>query len=303
MSTFKKSIVGASLAASVALTGVATSAATAAPAQAVTVQASKAVSSTKTVNTNTNLRAARSSKSKNLGALKKGSSVKVVATKGSWSKVSHGKRVGWVASKSLSTPAVKKSTSTSKTTTAVNLRASGSTKSKILAVVPKGTTVTVTATKSGWSKVTYKKRTGWLSSKYLKSTTTTANKSTVKKAAPKKTSSETTLRNKVIANAKSNLGVKYRWGGTSPKTGWDCSGYVQYVFKKSGINVPRTKAWTSKKNVSKSAAKPADFVVSYGGGHVGIYDGKSKQYHAANPMTGTVHAPIWDKKAKFYDSV
>lgn len=301
MSTFKKSIVGASLAASVALTGVATTAATAAPAQAVNIQAAKTTD--KTVKTKANIHSQRSGTSKITGTLAKGSAVKVLSTNGSWSKVSQGKKTGWVASKHLTTPAVKKATGTSKTTTAVNLRASGSTRSKIVTVVPKGATVTVKATKSGWSQVTYNKRTGWLSSKYLTNTATTSNKSTVKKVAPQKSvTSESTLRSKVISNAKSNLGVKYRWGGTSPKTGWDCSGYIQYVFKKSGVNIPRTKAWTGKKNVSKSVAKPADFVVSYGGGHVGIYDGKSKQYHAANPMTGTVHAPIWDKKAKFFKS-
>lgn len=43
----------------------------------------------------------------------------------------------------------------------------------------------------------------------------------------------------VIATAKQYLGVKYQWGGTTPQTGFDCSGYVAYVFAQNGISLPR----------------------------------------------------------------
>lgn len=45
-----------------------------------------------------------------------------------------------------------------------------------------------------------------------------------------------------IAEAKDHLGLKYKWGGTSPSTGFDCSGLVKYVFGKQGKDLPRTAA-------------------------------------------------------------
>ena len=92
----------------------------------------------------------------------------------------------------------------------------------------------------------------------------------------------------VIEIAKQYLGVPYVWGGTTPK-GFDCSGFVQYVFAKVGISLPRT---TSKypayigtsKEVSKEEAQPGDIV--WRSGHIGIYLGDDKYIHA--PHRGDV---------------
>lgn len=118
--------------------------------------------------------------------------------------------------------------------------------------------------------------------------------------APTGNISDSSTRSSIVKHAKANLGVKYRFGGTSPVTGWDCSGYMQYVFDKAGVDIPRTKAWRGLKEVSQKNAKPGDMVMQYGGGHVGIYAGNGTQYHAGNPSTGTVHSKIWDSNAKFY---
>ncbi len=185
------------------------------------------------------------------------------------------------------------SVNTMKTSSALNLRAKATTKSKSLRVLPKGTTVKIVSKSKGWNKIKVGTRTGWVSAKYLVSIKA-KKKTTVKKA------STSAVRTKIIVNAKKNLGAKYKFGGTSPKTGWDCSGYVQYVFKKSGVNVPRTKAWAGKTRISKSQAKPGDLVVQRNGSHVGIYAGNSKMYHAANPRTGTVLAPDNYSKPTYY---
>ncbi len=99
---------------------------------------------------------------------------------------------------------------------------------------------------------------------------------------------------KIIATAKKYIGVPYLWGGESP-SGFDCSGYVQYVFKVHGISLNRT-AETQYKHgsyVSKSNLKPGDLVFfqnTYKAGisHVGIYIGDGKFIHASSSKGVTI---------------
>lgn len=243
-----------------------------------------------------NLRSTNSTRGKVLKVLPKNTVVQVLATKSGWKKVKAGSLTGWVSADYLtanksSPPAKTTSTQKSmKTTANVNLRASNNTKSKVIKVVKSGTTVQVIEKKTGWTKVKSGSSQGWISASYL---TSNMSGNVSPTSSPSKNDGPIVMqtRAKVIGHAKANVGVKYKWGGTSPSTGWDCSGYIQYVFKKSGVTVPRTKAWVGKQKISKSQAKPGDLVVQYGGSHVGIYAGNDKMYHAANPKTGTVLAP------------
>lgn len=68
----------------------------------------------------------------------------------------------------------------------------------------------------------------------------------------------------IIATAKQYLGVKYLWGGTSPQTGFDCSGYVQYVFAQNGISLPRVSRdqYTVGSQVAFEDLQPGDLVFS-----------------------------------------
>ncbi|CEH31026.1 S-layer homology domain-containing protein [Aneurinibacillus migulanus] len=83
------------------------------------------------------------------------------------------------------------------------------------------------------------------------------------------------------------LGVPYRWGGASP-SGFDCSGFTQYVYKKLDVSLPRTASQQFEKGtkVSTSSMQPGDLVFfDTGGGsisHVGIYMGAGKMAHAAS---------------------
>ncbi|WP_328698814.1 C40 family peptidase [Brevibacterium rongguiense] len=90
----------------------------------------------------------------------------------------------------------------------------------------------------------------------------------------------------VMALAKSGLGTPYVSGGTSP-SGWDCSGFTSYVYKKVGVHLPRTSGGQAGagKAVSKSNAKAGDLIVSPG--HVGIYAGNGMMYDAGNPRVDT----------------
>ncbi|WAH38802.1 C40 family peptidase [Alicyclobacillus dauci] len=82
-------------------------------------------------------------------------------------------------------------------------------------------------------------------------------------------------------------GVPYQWGGTSP-SGFDCSGFVQYVYSRFGTNLPRTSydQFGSGTSVSQSDLQPGDIVFfdTYGGGasHDGIYVGGGQFINAAS---------------------
>ncbi|MCU1490779.1 MAG: Lytic murein transglycosylase [Acidimicrobiaceae bacterium] len=101
----------------------------------------------------------------------------------------------------------------------------------------------------------------------------------------------------VVADAERYLGVPYVWGGTSPTTGFDCSGLVQHVYADLGISLPRTaaeQATTGTPVASLADAQPGDllfFNPGEGGipanepGHVGIYVGNGEMIDA--PYTGT----------------
>lgn len=95
--------------------------------------------------------------------------------------------------------------------------------------------------------------------------------------------------NEIINTAKSFLGTPYQWGGTSP-SGFDCSGFTQYVLAQNGKSIPRTsqEQFASGQAVDKSQLQAGDLVF-YGNGeatHVGIYEGNNKIIHS--PHTGDV---------------
>jgi cell wall-associated NlpC family hydrolase len=89
---------------------------------------------------------------------------------------------------------------------------------------------------------------------------------------------------KIVAEAKKHVGVRYRSGGSSPKSGFDCSGFTTYVYKKAvGKNLPRTSSAqrTAGKKISKKNAQPGDIV--WTPGHVAIYLGNDKIIDAPRP--------------------
>lgn len=90
----------------------------------------------------------------------------------------------------------------------------------------------------------------------------------------------------IIATAKKYIGVPYVWGGSTP-SGFDCSGFVQYVFRAHGITLPRTSSeqYSVGSWVSKSKLQPGDLVFfntsGKGVSHVGIYIGNHEFIHAS----------------------
>ena len=83
------------------------------------------------------------------------------------------------------------------------------------------------------------------------------------------------------------LGVRYTYGGTSPRTGFDCSGFVRFVWNHFGVHLPRVSyaQFDSGRRVVRRALRPGDLVFFDGAGHVGLYVGNGRFIHA--PHTGT----------------
>jgi cell wall-associated NlpC family hydrolase len=107
-------------------------------------------------------------------------------------------------------------------------------------------------------------------------------------------------REALLRYAKYFKGGKYVWGGTSPE-GFDCSGYVQYLYKKHGVDLPRT-AWSQSKRgepVDLAHLEKGDllfFLTDKKRGipvtHVGIYIGNGEFIHAASRKKGIIISPI-----------
>jgi cell wall-associated NlpC family hydrolase len=92
----------------------------------------------------------------------------------------------------------------------------------------------------------------------------------------------------VVGIAMQYLGIPYRWGGSSPSTGFDCSGFVMYVYSRVGVSLPHNAAmqYSYGSPVSRSELQPGDLVFFNGLGHNGIYIGGNQFIHS--PHTGDV---------------
>ncbi len=95
----------------------------------------------------------------------------------------------------------------------------------------------------------------------------------------------------VIARAAKNMrGKTYRYGESSRRSGFDCSGLTQYAYKEAGVNIPRTAAAQYKRSrkITKKELKKADLVFfstkGSGASHVGIYLGNGSFIHS--PSSG-----------------
>ena len=109
----------------------------------------------------------------------------------------------------------------------------------------------------------------------------------------------------MLKEAEKYLGTPYVWGGSTPETGFDCSGYVCWVLNQSGWDVGRTTAnglWQKAAKISEQEAKPGDLVFfegTYdvaGASHVGIYVGNGMMISAGDPIKySNIHSSYWDK--------
>lgn len=278
-------------------------------------------SKTGTVNASTvNLRKSANTSSSVITTLDKGAKLTILKTSSSWYNVKTvSGKTGWILSKYVST----KGTSTAQsslnkkaivTSTTLNLRKGASTSSSVVYTLKKGQILTILRASNGWYNVKASNgKTGWVNNKYVSvKASTTINRGDVTREQPKvetkpETKESADLGAAIVSYAKNFLGVKYVYGGISPE-GFDCSGFVKYVFDHFSINIDRvsTDQATQGVEVSRADLKPGDLVFfdTNGGhnrvNHAGIYIGGGS-FIQASSGSSTGKVVISNLNSGFYD--
>jgi peptidoglycan DL-endopeptidase CwlO len=112
----------------------------------------------------------------------------------------------------------------------------------------------------------------------------------------------------VMSTAEQYLGVPYTWGGSSPSSGFDCSGFVKYVYGKQGVRLPRTsreQAGAGVKVTSRIASlRQGDLVLFAESGepisHVAIYAGGGRIIHSSSSGGGVRYDDLGTKRGQWY---
>lgn len=234
-----------------------------------------------------------------LGSYNKGATMTVTGSSGDWYAVTAGSLKGYVYKQYLtvqsagtsggtgtsSSGGVTAMNETGTTTTAVHMRSGPSTSYASQRVLAAGTRLTVTGQTNGWYQVSYNGATGYVCDDYV---------SCGKEEAPdpsgtsSNSTSYSTAGERIVAEARKYQGVPYVYGGTSP-SGFDCSGFVYYVYKQCGYSITRTATAQSYlgANIARVNLRPGDIIIFYNGyksaiGHSGIYIGNNQFIHASS---------------------
>lgn len=176
----------------------------------------------------------------------------------------------------------------------LNVREGADVSYSVVGKLQNGTKVNIVNEKAGWYQIKLANgSTGWVSSTYVIDNTAIASRSGIAEdstmAAPNN-SDVSSVRGQVVEYSKKFLGVKYVYGGNSPSQGFDCSGYVKYVFGNFGVSLERVAASQANQGtrISKGDLLPGDLVFfdTNGGhnyiNHVGIYIGEGMFIHASS---------------------
>ncbi|ARU59666.1 hypothetical protein CBW65_00350 [Tumebacillus avium] len=122
------------------------------------------------------------------------------------------------------------------------------------------------------------------------------------------------LKRKMIADTTHYTGIKYVWGAESPSQGFDCSGFVYYMFRKFGVNIPRTTSsglYKYGRAINRWKMQPGDLVFFAVEGqhisHVGFYMGNNKFISATSSkgiwvysMSNTYWGPHFVGARRYY---
>lgn len=197
----------------------------------------------------------------------------------------------------------------------LNVRAGAGTKNAVISTLKSNAVVNIIGEENGWYKIKLSDgSTGYVGASFINRTAsaTTDNikaASTAKQADVKTAVGDTTpsaTGNKVADYAQTLLGTRYTWGGSST-SGFDCSGFTQYVYKNAlGVDIPRVSRAqaTVGSAVSTSSMKVGDLLYfdTTGSGttsHVGIYLGNGKFIHASGTATNPEYVKVSNLSEKW----
>ena len=222
--------------------------------------------------------------------MKKGTFLLVEEKLNGWYKVAYNGVEGYVSADYVSFSETLEGTysfSAETAGTAINLRSGASTGADIVKnIAAAGTKLTVTGVSGQWLKVTDAMgAVGYIRSDYV--------------GYSGGIGTPQTAGSQLVETALSYKGYSYHWGGSSPKTGFDCSGFVNYIYDKYGYDLDRTAQQIYSNNgtaVSRDSLQPGD-VLCFGSGaksisHVGIYIGNGQMVHASTSTTGVITSDI-----------
>ena len=126
-------------------------------------------------------------------------------------------------------------------------------------------------------------------------------------SSPVSTSSASGAARRVVPDAERFIGVPYRYGGTSPRSGFDCSGFVQYVYAEEGVNLPRTSRQMAAVGIaiepSARSLEIGDLMLFEQGGrisHVAIYAGSHRFIHSSSSGKGVRYDDLDTRRGKWF---
>ena len=243
--------------------------------------------------------------------LEEDANVEVITEFNGWSYVASSSFEGWVR-----TEKIKETDNKNKVgyinANSVNFREQPESSGKIISTLSRNNQVEILEENNGWIKIEYQGNVGYVATKYISDTkieTTSRSKTATETTSTANTNTETVVNastSEIVAYAKKYLGYKYVHGGNTP-SGFDCSGFTQYVYKHFGYSLSRSSSSQASDGVavSKSNLQAGDILCFSGSSgskrvsHVGIYIGGGKFIHSANTRKGVIISNI-DGDGYFY---
>lgn len=245
------------------------------------------------------LRAKPNTEAKILTVASDKDTVVIIRQVGNWYLVNYNLYIGYMATDYVTTKekANVKLGEGSLDPSLTNLRSGPSTVASALGQLRAGETVNIIGFNCGWYKVTYDGMTGYIRSDLVtlleKPASNRGTAAPIENGSSSNNSGSSSSIGRQIADyALKYVGYPYVYGGEDP-SGFDCSGFMQYVFAHFGYTINRT-ATAQLQNgyyVERSELKPGD-IIYFGSGsvasHVGLYIGDGKFVHAQSSSTGVV---------------
>lgn len=231
-----------------------------------------------------------------VGKLRNHAGCSVLSEENGWFRIKSGQVTGYVYGQYLATGQEAKAIayyemklSLRVDTETLRVRGGPGTDREILGKIHEGEVYDFISMKSGWARINYKGKTGYA---YVPDNARVVY--TIPEA-----EKNTDLRTQVVNYAVKFVGNPYRWGGTNPNSGADCSGFIQYVMEHgAGVHLDRTSKAQAREGeaVAASVMEPGDLLFYASGSeidHVAMYIGQGEIVHAANRRSG-IKISAWD---------